>query len=245
MKIQSLQELSDHWYHLKFPVADCFTERCFKQIWYAFIIWNFNTSLKQSEDSWWFRVESLATTICKTCQKYWISEAHLTVNENMISYLEHTQHVIKASHKPIKQDYKIWALADLDYIFNWLWYSKTRDTESLDSRSCQNIMTDTQTLVIFLAKSLLDPAQDYTLYLDNLFTNSLLAKTLGQLDIEVMRMTQVKALELSLTIRQLKQAKESLKWEYLKIVIVDNVLYFLWQDNNQVLDMIIASNYFL
>src|SRR5204862_416631 len=64
---------------------------------------------------------------------------------------------------------------------------------------------------IFLAKNLSNSVQDYTLYLDNLFINGLLAKTLRQLDIEVMSTTQVKALELSLTIRQLKQAKESLK----------------------------------
>ena len=52
MKIQSLWELSDHWYHLKFSVVSCFTERCFKQIQHAFTIWDVNTSLKQSEDSW-------------------------------------------------------------------------------------------------------------------------------------------------------------------------------------------------
>ena len=73
-------------------------------------------------------------------------------------------------------------------------------------------MTDTQILVIFLAKSFLNlTAQDYILYTDNLFINSLLAKILCQLDIEVMSTTQVKALELFLTIKQLKQAKESLK----------------------------------
>ena len=72
-------------------------------------------------------------------------------------------------------------------------------------------MADTQALVIFLAKSLPDPAQGYILYLDNLFTNSLLAKALGQLDIGVMGTTRVKALGLPLTIRHLKQAKESLK----------------------------------
>ena len=89
-------------------------------------------------------------------------------------------------------------------------------------------MADTQTLVISLAKSLPNPAaQDYILYTDNLFTNNPLAKALSQLDIEVMGTTQVKALELSLTIRQLKQAKESLKWGYLKTVTVDNILYFL------------------
>ena len=83
--------------------------------------------------------------------------------------------------------------------------------KNLDMRSCQNVMTDTQTLVMSLAKSLLNSDQDYILYLDNLFINSLLVKTLRQLDIEVMRTIQVNALELSLTIAQLKHSKKSLK----------------------------------
>jgi hypothetical protein len=48
-------------------------------------------------------------------------------------------------------------------------------------------MTDTQALVISLAKSLPDSAQDYTLYLDNLFNNILLADALTQLKIEIMK----------------------------------------------------------
>jgi len=50
-------------------------------------------------------------------------------------------------------------------------------------------MTNTQTLVISLAKSLLNLAQDYILYLNNLFTNISLATALEQLDIEVMGTT--------------------------------------------------------
>ena len=78
-------------------------------------------------------------------------------------------------------------MRDLDYIFNWLWYSKILDTEDLDKKSCQNIMTDTQTLVMSLAKSLPNSAQDYTLYLDNLFINGPLTKALRWLDIEDMK----------------------------------------------------------
>ena len=104
-------------------------------------------------------------------------------------------------------------------------------------------MTDIQILIISLAKSFSNSAaQDYILYINNLFTNSPLAKALSQLDIEIMSTTQVKALELPLTIRQLKQAKESLKWEYLKTVTVDNILYFLWQNNNQILNITTVYN---
>jgi Transposase IS4 len=107
----------------------------------------------------------------------------------MILYFEHTQHTIKAKHKSIKQGYKVWALGDSGYIFNWLWYSKTEGTEGLDSRFRQNSLADTQTLVISLAKSLLDSAIGYTLYLDNLFTNIPLATALGQLGIGVIGTT--------------------------------------------------------
>ena len=72
-------------------------------------------------------------------------------------------------------------------------------------------MTDTQTLIMSLAKSLSESAQDYILYLDNLFINLSLATTLKQLDIEIMRTAQVNALDLLKEIVQLKYAKESLK----------------------------------
>src|SRR5947208_16342103 len=102
------------------------------QIRRAFIICKLRTSPQQPGESWWFRVESLATTIHEACQKYWAPGANLAVNEGMISYLGHTQHTIKAPHKPIKQGYKIWTVGDLGYIFNWLWYSKILDTARLN-----------------------------------------------------------------------------------------------------------------
>jgi len=130
----------------------------------------------------------------------------------MISYFGHTRHTIKAQHKPIKQDYKIWALGDRGYIFSWLWYSKARGTESLGSRSHQNSMGDTQALVISLAKSLPDlTVQDYILYLDNLFTNIPLADALEQLGIGIMETTRINALRFPLSLIQLKHAKKPLK----------------------------------
>ena len=211
MAIQPLRELSDHWSSLKSPVASCFTERRFKQIRRAFIIRDTNTSPEQPGEPWWFRVEPLATTIREACQEYWIPGAHLAIDEGMIPYLGHTRHTIKAPHKPIKQGFKIWALADLGYIFNWLWYSKARGTEGLGLRSSYKPMADTQALIISLAKSLSNPTIDYTLYLDNLFGNIPLATALGKLGIGVMRTARITALGFPLSLIQLKKAKGSLK----------------------------------
>ena len=161
----------------------------------------------------------------------------MVVDEDMIPYLGHTRHAIKAPHKPIKQGYKFWTLADLGYIHNWLWYSKARGTEGLGRRSRRSSMVDTQTLVLSLAKSLPDPAIGYILYLNNLFPSIPLATALGQLNIGVMATARVNTLGLPLSLVQLKKAKESLKWGYLKMAITKQIQCFLWQDNNKVLGM--------
>ena len=128
----------------------------------------------------------MASTIRKASQKYWAPGAHLAVDECMIPYFKYTRHAIKAPHKPIKQGYKIWALEDHGYIFNWLWHSKAQGVEGLGSRSRYKSMADTQALVISLARSLPDLLViGYTLYLDNLFPNIPLAKALGEIDIDI------------------------------------------------------------
>ena len=48
-------------------------------------------------------------------------------------------------------------------------------------------MTDTQTLIMFLIKNLSKSAQDFILYLDNLFINLSLVIALRQLDIKIIR----------------------------------------------------------
>ncbi len=129
----------------------------------------------------------------------------------MIPYFGHTRHTIKAPYKPIKQGYKVWNLGDHGYIFNWLWYSKDQGTEGLTASSRDIDLADTQALVISLAKSLPDPAQDYTLYLDNLFPSIPLADALGKLDIGVMTTARTNTLGLPSSLVQLKKAKGSLE----------------------------------
>ena len=64
---------------------------------------------------------------------------------------------------------------------------------------------------MFLVKNLSESAQDFILYLDNLFINLSLATALEQLDIEIMKTAQINVLDLSEEIVQLKYAKKSLK----------------------------------
>ena len=160
----------------------------------------------------------------------------------MVRYFGHTRHTIKAPHKSIKQGYKVWALGDCGYIFNWLWYSKYQGTEGLGSKSRENTIANTQALVLSLAKSLPDPVKGYTLYLDNLFPSIPLAVALGKLGIGVMSTARLNTLGLPSSLIELKRGKEVLKWGHLRIAIIKHILYFLWQDNNRVLGKIIVYN---
>ena len=76
-----------------------------------------------------------------------------------------------------------------------------------------------------------------------------------------MRIARINALGLSLSIKQLKNAKESLKWGHLKTAIATDYPLStwpeapcrtviptnccLWQDNNQILGIIIYNYYYL
>jgi hypothetical protein len=129
MGIQPLRDLRDYW-QLATPISKAISRDRFLQIRQSFVIRESTTSPKQPNEPWWFRVEPLATTIRQACQHYWAPGAHVAIDESMVPYLGHTRHTIKAPHKPIKEGYKIWALGDLGYIYNWLWYSKTEGTEA-------------------------------------------------------------------------------------------------------------------
>jgi Transposase IS4 len=150
MGIQPLRDLRDYW-QLATPISKAISRDRFLQIRQSFVIRESTTSPKQPNEPWWFRVEPLATTIRQACQHYWAPGAHVAIDESMVPYLGHTRHTIKAPHKPIKEGYKIWALGDLGYIYNWLWYSKTEGTEA--TRPIRPL-AETQSLVINLAKSL-------------------------------------------------------------------------------------------
>jgi hypothetical protein len=150
MGAQPLRELPAYW-DLRTPIRGCLTKTRFTQIRHAFTIRDPNSSPEEPGEPWWFRLEPLATTIREACQHYWAPGAHLAIDEAMIPYFGHTRHTIKAPHKPIKQGYKIWALGDHGYIYNWLWYSKAKGTEATRPTGG---LAETQSLVINLAKSL-------------------------------------------------------------------------------------------
>ncbi len=141
-------------------------------------------------------------------------------------------------NKPIKQGYKMWALCDRGYLFNFLFHSRFWKTGELEKHT---LLTDTQSVVYQLAlllPPLLD-GQTYTIYLDNLFTSTPLFRQLKVNGIGACGTTRPDSSPDFPAVLQVLKEKygHSLPWGTLVAIPVDGVLCLGWIDNNTVLSL--------
>jgi len=75
-------------------------------------------------------------------------------------------HTYKMPNKPIKQGYKIYRIADHNYIYNWIWSSREKGLQKI---VLYPNLTKTGCLIRNLALSL--PRRHLIIYIDNYFTS--------------------------------------------------------------------------
>ena len=94
--------------------------------------------------------------------------------------------------KPIKQGFKVRAIYDGGYLYNFIFCSRFwKIVELID----YDLLTSHQNVVFTLAQSLPPPptGHTYTIYLDNLFTNTVLFRELKGLKIDACGTTRASA----------------------------------------------------
>ncbi|MFL5661999.1 MAG: hypothetical protein ACJ8BW_11720 [Ktedonobacteraceae bacterium] len=67
------------------------------------------------------KLEPIASYIRETCKRVYIPGTHVTIDEAMVAFRGRTKHTTKLKNKPIKEGFKVWALAEHGYIWSWLW----------------------------------------------------------------------------------------------------------------------------
>jgi Transposase IS4 len=60
-----------------------------------------------------------------TFQTYVILGQNVSFNEMMASYSGRSKHTVKMPNKPILEGFKLWALCDRGYLWDFLFYSRT------------------------------------------------------------------------------------------------------------------------
>jgi hypothetical protein len=73
---------------------------------------------------WWHKLEPLASIFHESARSYYIPGSQLSVDEIMVRCFGRTSHTYKMPDKPIKQEYKIFALAEHGYIWTFSWSSR-------------------------------------------------------------------------------------------------------------------------
>jgi Transposase IS4 len=74
---------------------------------------------KPKKDNWWDKLEPIFSILRQKCSFYWIPSINLTVNKIMLKFEGRTTQKITISGKPIPTGFKIFALGDSGYIYNW------------------------------------------------------------------------------------------------------------------------------
>jgi hypothetical protein len=207
----------------------------------------FNPTPRHQNDTWFSRVEPVATTIRQNCQNAVKSSSWVAVDEAMAGYAGRTKHCVNLPSKPTPKGYKIWVLAlKHGYIWSWRWHSRTDGPESIGKNSRlvhQPVpMVPVQLAPTYLVvQDLCQELQDkefgvrHLVFLDNLFLTLALAHTLLQIGVGVMGTTRKNHKEFPKRFIDAKLSDTQFSYGSCATEVVNHALCFLWQDNAAVI----------
>jgi len=76
-----------------------------------------------SRSEWFQKLEPLNAMIRSRCQQLYFPFSNVTVDEMMIRFGSRSYHTYRMPSKPITEGYKVFALCDIGYTFNWIFAS--------------------------------------------------------------------------------------------------------------------------
>ena len=130
--------------------------------------------LQLSRSEWFQKLEPLNAMIRSRCQQFYFPASNVTVDEMMIRFGGRSHHTYRMPSKPITEGYKVFALCDIGYTFNWIYASRL---DSFSGLELQKDLTPTGSTVFQLARTLPYTSGHFNVYMDNYFTSQpLLAK---------------------------------------------------------------------
>jgi hypothetical protein len=207
-----------------------------------------------AQEGFYWKVEPIATIIRKNCQQNWLPATHISIDEAMLPFSGRSEDTVGIKNKPIKEGFKVWVLADHGYVYNWLWFSghKDRGTEiigkkdwkfKIDKKGTTASFAPTFAVVIHLAQLLAASFNRvFVLVLDNLFLNVNVARALLLLNVATCGTIRKNAAGFPPDLIRIKNHNRLYLWDSCVAHVVENVLCFMWQDNNAVLGVTTAHS---
>ena len=91
-----------------------------------------NPNLQLSRAEWFQKVEPLNSMIRSRCQQFYFPASNVTVDEMMIRFGGRSHHTYRMPSKPITEGYKVFALCDIGYTFDWIFASRVDSASGVD-----------------------------------------------------------------------------------------------------------------
>ena len=85
----------------------------------------FDPELQLSRAEWFQKLEPLNHILPDRCQQYYLPASNAIVDEMMIHFGGKSYHTYQMPSKPITEGYKVFALCDTGYTYNWLYASRS------------------------------------------------------------------------------------------------------------------------
>ena len=74
---------------------------------------------------WHMKLEPLYSLLCTKFQAYVVLGQNVSFDEMMVPFAGRSKHTLKMKNKPVNEGFKIWALCDRGYLWDFLFYSRT------------------------------------------------------------------------------------------------------------------------
>lgn len=190
----------------------------------------------EDEELWWWRLEPMISTFREGCQRCLTPGTAVAIDEIMVRFHGRSNDTCKMPNKPIKQGYKIFALADNGYVWHFQLSSRQHGIGELKK---VDELTPTGSMVLQMAQLLPKfPNSYFVIYMDNYFTSIPLFSMLRKQNIGAAGTTRPSGIDFpALLIVLRKKWSTKLDWGTTVADVVDGVLCIGWQDNNFVLGL--------
>jgi hypothetical protein len=141
MSLCSLSRVKNYWnIHSKrvihFMIINCMSCNRWEQIKRFLKIFNSIDDQKvDTRDShWWKKLKSLITDFRIVSKKYWTSDSHLFIDEQLVDFRRRSAHTMMMICKTVEVRFKLYSLCQKNYFIDFLFISKiwSQNMKNLD-----------------------------------------------------------------------------------------------------------------
>jgi len=120
---------------------------------------------------WWKKLEPLNSSLRKCSKNCFLPSTNVAIDEMMIRFQGRSAHTIKMPNKPISLGYKVLALCDAGYTFDWELTSRITSFASSKQIKKPYPLSPTSSAVLQMLTTLPYRTHFFTAYMDNYFSN--------------------------------------------------------------------------